>query len=384
MRVIISANTSWNLVNFRSSLIRVLIARGYEVIAVAPRDKYSDALVALGCRYISVEMDNKGTNPVRDLALTAQYLRIMRRERPDLYLGWTIKPNIYGSLSARAVGAASINNISGLGTAFLHGGMIQALVKALYKIGLIKSERILFQNDEDRSIFVADEIVEAGRSITIPGSGINLDHYEPQSLGARSGQGGPVFLLIARMLRDKGVEEFVEAARQVRAVMPAARFQLLGFLDVENRTAIARSTVEQWVAEGVVEYLGVTDDVRPFIAASDCVVLPSYREGTPRTLLEAMAMGRPLVATDVPGCRETVDDGVNGWLCRVKDAADLAEKMLRMARASPESRAEMGRQSRLKAEREFDERIVIDAYLKAIDEAMAKKGNKATGVPDVA
>jgi glycosyltransferase involved in cell wall biosynthesis len=179
------------------------------------------------------------------------------------------------------------------------------------------------------------------------------------------------FLLIARLLWDKGVKEYVEAARRVRASFPSARFQLLGFLDVENRTAVPRAQVEAWVEEGLVEFLGAADDVRPFIAAADCVVLPSYREGLPRTLLEAAAMARPLIATDVPGCRQAVEAGVTGLLCRPRDPESLASAMVEMIRAPRERREQWGRAGRARIEREFDEKLVAKLYLQAIADAFA-------------
>jgi glycosyltransferase involved in cell wall biosynthesis len=195
---------------------------------------------------------------------------------------------------------------------------------------------------------------------------VDLSRFSPAALPGAAGR--IRFLLIARMLWDKGAGEYVAAARTLRQRYPDAEFCLLGFLDVQNPAAISRAQMDEWVTEGVVNYLGVSDDVREQIAEADCVVLPSYREGTPRTLLEAAAMARPLVATDAVGCREVVDDGVNGYLCRVKDADDLAEKMERMIGMSHEERAELGRRGREKVEREFDERFVVDAYLKAIRE----------------
>ena len=203
----------------------------------------------------------------------------------------------------------------------------------------------------------------------VPGSGIDLERFTlTPSPSPASGRGGIRFLLVARMLWDKGVGEYVAAARRVRRRYPDAEFGLLGFLDVQNPAAISREQMDAWVDEGVVRYLGVSDDVRAQIAAADCVVLPSYREGTPRTLLEAAAMGRPLITTDAVGCREVVEDGVNGLLCRVRDADDVADKMEQMIALSADERTEMGRRGREKVEREFDERFVIEAYLRAIRE----------------
>ncbi|WP_200953675.1 glycosyltransferase family 4 protein [Mesorhizobium sp. Root102] len=215
-------------------------------------------------------------------------------------------------------------------------------------------------------LFVDAHLVHKERTALLPGSGIDLVRFVPSS-EVRTRSGAIVFLLMARLLWDKGVGEFIDAARLVRQELPGARFQLLGFLDVENRTAVSRRHVEQWVGEGLVEYLGSTDDVRPFLSAADCVVLPSYREGTPRSLLEAAAMGKPLIATDVPGCREVVDHAVNGFLCKVRDPDDLASKMIEFAMMDDASRVGMGARSRNKVERQFSETIVIEKYMRQIE-----------------
>ena len=369
-KLLITANTTWNLVNFRSGLILALVSRGFDVVAVAPDDAYRDRLRELGCRYVPLNMDNQGTHPVKDALLLWRYFVVLRRERPAVILSYTVKPNIYASLAARLVGVTVINNVSGLGTAFLRGGWLGGVVCSLYRVALRRSHRVFFQNEEDRQVFIEKRLVAPARTGLLPGSGIDLVHFSPLAVEGSSLRNGAglVFLMVARLLWDKGVLEFVEAARRVKALFPESRFQLLGFLDVKNQTAVGRSDVEAWVKEGVVEYLGTTDDVRPFLADADCVVLPSYREGTPRSLLEAAAMGRPLLATDVPGCREVVIDGVNGLLCRLRDSVDLAEKMMQMITMPMSALLQMGQESRRLAEMRFDEQIVIRKYLEAIDE----------------
>ena len=370
--VVISANTAWNIANFREGLLRALLAAGLDVVVLAPPDAHVPKIVALGCRFIPLPMDNRGTSPTADLLLLWRFWRILGRVRPVAYLGYTIKPNVYGSLAAQALGIPTINNIAGLGTAFIRQSWLTTMAKLLYRVALARAGRVFFQNQDDRKRFVGDGIVDLGQTELLPGSGIDLNKFLPL---ARSRADGEIrFLLIARLLWDKGIGEFVEAARVVRRQRPEARFQLLGFLDVPNRTAIDRATLEGWVKEGVVDYLGQTDDVRPFIADADCVVLPSYREGVSRTLLEAAAAGRPLIATDVPGCREVVEEGSNGFLCRARDAEDLARTLLRFCALDAGSRAAMGRASRGKAEREFDEAIVIDHYLEALAPILARRG----------
>ncbi len=369
MKVIICLNTAWNLINFRTGLIRALVAAGYEVVAVAPDDKYAAGLPALGCRFVPLHMENGGTNPLKDALLLWRFARLFARERPDVFLGYTVKPNVYGSLAANMRGIPVINNIAGLGAVFIKDGWLVRLVRWLYRTALRRSAKVFFQNREDQQLFIDSGLVQAGVTGLLPGSGIDLDHFAPTPKTTVDHVNSKFrFLLIARMLRDKGVVEFVEAARWVRKQYPQTECCLLGSLDVQNPAAISRVEMEAWVASGDVSYLGVSDDVRTEIADADCVVLPSYREGTPRTLLEAAAMARPIVTTDAVGCREVVSDGVNGYLCNVRDAADLARKMVQILLLSSEERAEMGARGRQKIESEFDEQIVVEKYLAAIAE----------------
>lgn len=332
------------------------------MVALAPRDEYSTRLEAMGCRFVPLPIDNKGTNPVADAALFLRYLNVLRRERPVAFLGYTIKPNVYGSLACHALGIPVINNVSGLGTAFIRENWLTQVVKHFYRTAFDRSHRVFFQNDEDRQLFIAKRLVDQSRTRLVPGSGIDLQKFQPQPPRATKCD-AVRFLLIARLLLDKGIGEYVEAARILRNERPRAHCALLGFLDVENRTAVKRSDVEAWIAEGIIDYLGSVDNVSSHIAASDCVVLPSYREGTPRTLLEAAAMAKPLIATDVPGCREVVEHGVTGLLCEARNAKDLAAKMIDVIDMSAEERQTMGAAGRAKMERQFDERLVIDAYL---------------------
>jgi len=369
-RLMIALNSAWNLVNFRSGLIRDLVSHGYEVIAVAPADEYAHQLASLGIRFVPLPMDNKGTHPGRDLLLLWRFVRLMRNERPDVFLGYTVKPNVYGSLVAHVSGVPVINNVAGLGTVFIKGGWLNSLVRALYRVALARSRKVFFQNEDDRLLFINGGLVDSARTDRLPGSGVDLKKFEPMPLPGIS----PIrFLLIARMLWDKGVGEYVEAARLLKSRGLKAEVCLLGFLDVQNPAAISKSQMDEWVAEGVVRYLGVSDSVREKIAQADCVVLPSfYREGTPRTLLEAAAMARPIITTDSVGCRDVVDDGVNGFLCRPRDALDLADKMERMISMPHKEREAMGLRGREKVEREFDEKIVIDKYLSAIEAVLGK------------
>ena len=372
MKVIIVNNTTWNVKNFRKGLVLSLVDRGHKVIVVTPKDKYVGEVLDFGCEHFNINLDNKGVNPVNDFYLLFQYLRIFYRERPNVILAYTAKPNIYGSIAASFYSTPIVNNISGLGTAFIRGGLLGKIVSLLYKFSLRKSECVFFQNNDDKDLFLKKNLVTKNQVDILPGSGVNLEYYQPSNLNiVNRNQDEFVFLLIARLIWDKGIQEYVDAARLIKKSNLKVRFQILGFLDVDNQTAVLRSDVDLWAEEGIIEYLGDVDDVRSFIEKSDCVVLPSYREGAPRALIEASAMGKPTIATDVEGCRDVVDNGVNGYLCNVRDAHDLAKKMKAMLNMDFKAIKQMGLKGREKMENEFDERIVIDRYVSIVNKIVS-------------
>jgi len=309
-------------------------------------------------------MDQKGIDPLRDLALLRSLRKAFRQIRPDVILSYTIKNNIYGAFAARSAGIPFIPNVSGLGTAFLSGGALQMIAEQLYRRAFGHLPIVLFQNDEDRDLFIARRLVRSGQVRLLPGSGIDLDHFAAAEYP--DDKTAPTFLMIARLLRDKGVHEFVNAAAMVKQRHPRARFQLLGAVDAENRTAISRVQVDEWIRTNDIEYLGTCEDVRPHIAQAHCIVLPSYREGAPRTLIEAAAMARPLIATDVPGCRSVVEHGANGFLCEARSAEDLAAACTGFLELPRERRIALGRAGREKMQREFDQALVVGAYSEAI------------------
>ena len=366
-KIIICANSSWNLFNYRSGLIRALIAGGYSVVALAPRDTSTGDVEALGCRFIELPMNPSGTGIFSNLRLLQRFLVILRRERPDYFLGFTIKPNIFGSLAARMLGIRYINNITGLGQMFAGDGHLVSLTKLMYKFALAKAQVVFFQNPDDRGLFENFGIVKGVQTGLLPGSGVDLDYFRCQQTDTNRIAWKPneitSFVFISRMLRKKGVFEFYEAACMLRNSGILANFSLLGpILDGEEGVPLA--TIKKWHEEGVVTYLGETDDVRKFILAADCIVLPTfYREGVPRSLIEAAAMGRPLIATDVAGCREIVVDNKNGYLCAPKDANDLASKMQLFVETGIKSKKQMGAFSRTLVENAFDEKLVIRKYL---------------------
>ena len=364
-RVVIAGNCAWNVLNFRAGLIRALQREGYEPVVLAPLDPASAARVAeLGVEWLPVSIDRAGLNPVADLRLLLQYRRLLKRLSPVAYLSFTIKPNIYGSLAAAALGIAALPNVSGLGTVFIRRGPLQRAVVQLYRLAFRRAPTVFFQNRDDLKLFVERRLVRVGRARLLPGSGVDLDRFAPVPLPP-----DPVtFLFIGRLLGDKGLRELAAAARVLRGERQDIRIQLLGPMDPGNRTAITRAELDRWIGEGIVEYLGETSDVRPFVEQATAVVLPSYREGLSRSLLEAAAMARPLVVTDVPGCREVVENGVNGFLCPAHEPGALADAMRRLAELPAERRSAMGMESRRKVEQGFSESVVIGAYLDALGE----------------
>jgi glycosyltransferase involved in cell wall biosynthesis len=361
--VIVSANGAWFIVNFCGGLIRGLQKAGYEVLVVAPSDPALESRIRkLGVEHVDVRLERSGVNPFADLRLLAAYRRLLKSVRPVAYLGYTIKPNIYGSIAASSLGIPAIPNVSGLGTAFIRPGLLQWIVTRLYRYAFRRVPAVHFQNPDDRQLFLSRRIIDHEHTRLVPGSGIDLNRFRPAPVR----KDPPVFLLVGRLLRDKGILEYVQAARLLRDELPGARFQLLGPMDEGNRTAIRKPELEAWVRDGLIEYLGATDDVRPFIAAASAVVLPSYREGLPRSLVEAAAMARPLIATDVPGCREVVEDGVNGFLCSPANPASLAGAMRKFAELPDESRNAMGEASRRKVQDRFSDQIVVRTYLEGL------------------
>ncbi len=368
MRIMLTVNAAWNIWNFRRPVVEALLADGHQLTVLAPLDDSVDQLESLGCRILPLKMDVKGKNLWYDFQLLIRFYRCFRTEKPEVVLGYTVKNNVFGALAARACGIPFIPNVSGLGTAFLSTGILRQIVVTLYRLAFKNLKVVFFQNTDDEALFVELAVVKTEQSRCLPASGIDLEYFIPQPLPEPSVPF--TFLLIARMLRDKGVNEFVAAARELKAEHPGIRCQLLGPVDVENPSAISASQVNAWVEEGVVEYLGVHADVRPAIAAAHCVVLPSYREGAPRTLLEAAAMARPTITTDVPGCRSVVEHGKTGLVCEVQNVQSLHRAMLALMQLPPKEQAAMGQAGRVKMEQEYNQARVVAAYRQAVVEVV--------------
>lgn len=387
MRVAVVGVLASSMVAFRGQMLAAMVDAGHEVLAIAPEEDEGvrSALAAIGVSYASVRLSRAGLNPFRDLGLVRSLVRAFRDYRAESVLVYAAKPVVYGSIAARLAGVPRRTAmITGVGSA-LGGGSglrrraLSLALRALYAVALRQDQLVLFQNPDDERLFRSLRLVGPRQQVVrIAGSGVDLVRFSPTPLPPP-----PVrFLFVGRLLRDKGIHDFVEAARRVRVTLPSARFQVLGAFD-PNPSAISAREAEAWRGEGIVEYLGSTEDVRPFLAAAHVCVLPSYGEGTPRSVLEAMAMGRPVLVTDVPGCRETVEPGRNGLLVRPRDPAALAEAMAWMA-TRPEDLESMGRRSRELAVSRFDVHEVNRTILGAMGLAPVSGASSARGAPTAA
>lgn len=369
--IVLSANNCWNLVNFRGALLSGLQGAGYRLVALAPLDAHAEELRRRAIEVQPMPIARSGMNPLTDARLLLRYVQALRALRPAAYCGFTIKPNVYGAIAARFTGVPAINNVTGLATPYLSEGLVWALAERLYRFAFRRSHTVFFHNQEDLDIMVARRVIRPEQGQVIPGSGVNLEHFRPEP-DTVSHAAGPRFLFIGRAIVHKGVREFVDAAREVRRRMPEARFQLLGNPDPHNPTSVGDAEFRSWIDEGVIEHLGEHPDVRPFIRCATAVVLPTYREGMSRALLEGAAMGKPLVGSDVAGSRELVEEGVTGALCEARDAVSLADAMERIGRLPAKRLRAMGLAARAKVEREFGEERVVEAYLRVLDEVVER------------
>lgn len=356
------ANTDWYLYNFRLALAQALRARGDEVVLVSPEGPYGPRMQAMGIRWLPFPLARRSLNPLTEIRTVARLLGLYRRENPDLVHHFTVKCVLYGSLVSRMVGIRSVvNSVTGLGYVFMDGGgtrrWLRGLIKASYRL-LLGHTWVIFQNLDDRAVFLEDHLVDPGCAALIRGSGVDIRQFSPQP----QPEGIPLVVLPARMLWDKGVGEFVEAARILRAQGLDARFALVGDSDNENPASVSASQLREWEKEAVIEWWGWMENIKDVYAQAAIVCLPSYREGLPKTLIEAAACGRPIVASDVPGCREVVRQGENGLLVPVRDPAALAKALFDLVK-SPLTRSKMGICSRTIAEKEFSMELVISQTL---------------------
>lgn len=368
--IVLVGSLAESLVNFRGDLMRSLVAQGYEVIAASPPGPpwVTERLTAWGVRFVPLPMSRAGTSILGDLRLVARLRRLFLAERPQVVLGYTIKPVVYGSIAAWLAGVPRVAAmITGLGFTFMPAAdlrqrLVQFAARSLYRLGLACADVVFFQNADDEGEFLGRRLLpRQARVVRINGSGVNLNRYPFGPLPSS----GRRFLLISRLIADKGVREYIEAARRLRVEWPSAQCHLVGPFD-SNPSAITPAELDAAVAAGAITYHGSARDVRPFIRDCHVFVLPSYREGTPRSVLEAMAMGRPILATDAPGCRDTVEPGVTGVLVPPRDAAALGDAMIALSEMPLEALCDMGQASRRRAEAKYDVRQVNQVIVNAL------------------
>ncbi len=369
-KVVLSSNVSWSLYNFRRNLIKTLLKNDFDVYIVTKSDSYTEKLVELGCKYINVDIDASGTNPFSDLVVIMRLCKIYYKIKPDYILNFSPKNNIYSTFSSYFCNAKIINNIAGLGVAFIRETFISKLIKTMYKFTQHKADVIFFQNHDDKNLFLEHGICKESQVKMLPGSGVDLERFRPSISVDSSKSNKLVFLLVARMLYDKGVKYYVDAARILKSRYGSdVEFSLLGFIESDNPSAVSQEIMDSWTSEGIVNYLGVSDNVENEMEKASCIVLPSYyREGVPRSLLEAAALGKPIITTDSVGCRDAVTDNYNGFLCEPKCLDSLVLALDKFIQMDFQTRLVMGNNSRFKAEAKFDEKIVINKYLSCLQD----------------
>jgi len=359
----IFVNSAWQAFNFRLELARSL--KDYEIIFFGPIDQNFDQLISKEFEYIHVPLIADSINPVRDIFLIYSVFRELKKNKIQILLNFTLKPNIYGPLIASLLKIKSINNITGLGTFFIKESFITLILYQLYKLSVSRCDHIFFQNKYDTELFKLKKILTHNNYSLLPGSGIDIHHFYPQE---KTTSENFVFLMVARLIKDKGVLEYLQAAELIKNRLNKNNivFQLVGEMSPKNKTSISIDIINSYINRGIVNYHGMSNDVREQLKNSDCVVLPSYREGCPRSLLEAASMAIPIITTNVPGCNDIVTHGENGLICNVKDSHDLSLKMLDLYQMGSKKRRKLGDNGRKKMIANFSNKIVFREYKKIL------------------
>ncbi len=366
--ILLSSNTSWYLLNFRYELMKILKEKGYRVVGCASEDEFSKE-IQREFEFIPIKnLDRKGTNPFRDFILFLEYLTVYRKIEPKIVLNFTIKPCIYSSLACQVLNIPYVSVITGLGYTFVKDTWLTKLVSFLYRLSLRSVCKVIFQNPDDMKTFMDRRIIGKSKVALIPGEGVNTSYFSPEFCEDVPKSEKPVFLMISRLLWDKGILQLVSASKMLREKGYDFEVWLLGTIDKGNPSEVPEEKIRSWEEEGLVKYLGFARDVRTYLYQCSCFVLPSYyREGIPRSLVEAMAMGKPIITTDVPGCREVCVDGLNGFLVEPKNVESLAYAMERFLKLSKEEREKMGMEGRKLVVENFSSEKVIGVYLDIIE-----------------
>lgn len=354
----------------REGLMMRLLAEECDVYILTHANSYKSQVEKTGLKVIDIGSGN--VNPLKVTSYIYNLYKALKKIKPDVCLTFSIRPAIWGNIITRRLHIPTITNITGTGPLFESQSMAYRIARILYQTALRKTRKVFFQNNDDMNLFVKKKFVKSSVAERIPGSGVDYNKFSPAGIRTRE-NGSFTFLFIGRLIKDKGIFEYINAARITRKKYPHANFNIIGPFWTQNlkNNTITQTQLHNWIDEGVIDYLGEKKDVRKYIGEADCVVLPSYREGTSNTLLEAASMEKPAIATNTTGCREIVEDKITGLLCNAKDETDLADKMQKMISLSEQERKQMGQRARQKIIKEYDKQIVIAAYLKAIKEALA-------------
>lgn len=360
-KILILANHFITIYAFRKELVEELIKGGNEVILALPDSQETSFSSEMGCKIIDTPLDRRGTNPISDNKLLFQYIKIINRIKPDIILTYTIKPNIYGGIASRICKSKVIHTVTGLGSVYIQDMWQKNIAVLLNRIAFKGASKVFFLNEDNKTFYKQQKIITKNQSTTIvPGSGVNLNKFRYIEL-----PNTPKITLtfVGRVLKDKGIEEFLSAAKELKKSYGNLEFQIVGFVDEKKYIEL----MKKYEKQGIVKYLGKRDDIPQIMATSSCIVLPSYGEGRGTVLQEGAAVGRPLITCDTYGCKDNVEDGYNGFLCKVADVESLINAMKKFIELSQEEKVLMGKRSREKAEKEFDRKIVVEAYLDEIE-----------------
>lgn len=359
-KVLILANSDVGLYNFRKELIAELFKQGYEVYISLPNGRNIEKLIKMGCIFLETDVDRRGTNPIKDGQLFLNYIKLIKKVQPTVILTYTVKPNLYGGIASKICKVPYICNVTGLGSGFLNGGVIQKIIKIMSTVSFKHAKRVMVQNSSDMEQLINNNITKENITL-IPGSGVNLDEFQP--LPFPNLEVPLEFLFIARVMKDKGIDEFLEAAKKIKKKYENVNFNIIGSIEQEKYISI----LKEYEDKGIIKYHGFQRDIKSFILKSHCTINPSYTEGMSNVLLESAACGRPLIASDIPGCKEVIKDGSNGYIFTKANVEDLVRKIERFINLKYHEKNEMAFNSRKIVKENFDRKVVISLYMAEIE-----------------
>lgn len=358
-KIIILENTYYTVLSLRMEILRHFKDKGYEIYVLSKAEK-NDIEILEKQGFHCIPVGTVVLNPIKAVQFFLKLIREIKQIQPDIIFSFTIRPNLFGSIAARLLGLPIVSNVTGTGPLTKDNGFVYRLIRLAYKFAFLRNQRVFFQNEDDYNFFLLNNYVRPNKAILLPGSGVDTEYYSPRPKTKNEF----VFLMISRLIKDKGVLDYVYAAELVKKNYPEVKFQLLGpyWKQSTAKNTISEAEVSKWISQGTLDYLGYTLDVRPYIADADCIVLPSYREGCANVLMQGASMSKPLIASDVTGCRNLINDGETGYLCEVRNPESLAGKMTQLYSLAVEKRLEMGKMGREKMIKGYQKKVVLEAY----------------------